>query len=445
MRLTALWLVLILVTLKATAATPIFDGQGNLIGATGVMVEGESYDFALSEATCAIEYDGCDINELSDFPFGSMPNNATLAIVDQVLPGLTSDQIFGCSRTEHPRLSFCGLITPATQGNVVIGSPARIDYLGNASFPGNSNLGAQFDFSAAATRVLVVWSRSRPLISVPAVIDFGGVSLGTQAEIPLIVTNAGTSNLVVTSITVEPAGTGLGWAPGPQAPPPMDPLFPVVIEPGTQVSPGPVGSSVFFFAQDAGPAAATLRIFSNDPSSPVTEISLLGNGIIESAVECSGLVATIVGTAGPDVLRGTTADDVIVGLDGNDLIRGRGGNDTICGGSGDDVIFGNMGDDNMHGEAGDDTIHSGGGFDVAVGGPGADVLLGNGDDDTLDGGDGPDRLLGGGGFDLLSGGSEDDVLIGNGDGDTLNGGEGTDTCDNGAADTVDSCELTRLD
>ena len=45
--------------------------------------------------------------------------------------------------------------------------------------------------------------------------------------------------------------------------------------------------------------------------------------------QCKGLVATIVGTSGNDVLTGTAARDVIAALGGNDRIAGLGGNDVI--------------------------------------------------------------------------------------------------------------------
>lgn len=142
-------------------ATQQFDEQGNLTGATGVIVLGNIpriYDIELRDTTCASEYNGCDVNELADFPFGSNPNPGALAIVDQVLPGLTSDQITGCFRTEHPRLSFCDLLTPGTQSNAIVVSPARVDFEGNVGFPGNSFVAADFDFTQASTRVLVVWT-----------------------------------------------------------------------------------------------------------------------------------------------------------------------------------------------------------------------------------------------------------------------------------------------
>ena len=60
--------------------------------------------------------------------------------------------------------------------------------------------------------------------------------------------------------------------------------------------------------------------------------------------------ATIVGTAGDDVIRGTEGQDVIVGLGGNDRIWGLGGDsgglelvDVIDGGDGGDFILGDTG------------------------------------------------------------------------------------------------------
>jgi Tol biopolymer transport system component len=102
---------------------------------------------------------------------------------------------------------------------------------------------------------------------------------------------------------------------------------------------------------------------------------------VATGARCGGLLATIVGTAGPDVLEGTRSDDVIVGLAGNDRIDGRGGRDVICGGSGRDALTGGRGPDRL------------------FGGPGKDTLLGGRGPDRLDGGPGPDNCNGGRGRD----------------------------------------------
>ncbi len=88
---------------------------------------------------------------------------------------------------------------------------------------------------------------------------------------------------------------------------------------------------------------------------------------------CRGQVATIVGTAGDDVLTGTPGDDVIV--------AGK-GNDSIFAGAGNDIVCGNGGADELWGEAGRDLL---------LGGGGADTLIGGADKDRLRGGQGADR------------------------------------------------------
>lgn len=100
---------------------------------------------------------------------------------------------------------------------------------------------------------------------------------------------------------------------------------------------------------------------------------------------CHGQEATIVGTAGKDVLRGTQGRDVIVGLGGDDVIDGRGGDDLVCGGPGNDVIQGGYGDDRVYGQSGSDVINGGPGDDRISGGQGTDVMAGGGGRDYLDG------------------------------------------------------------
>ena len=74
---------------------------------------------------------------------------------------------------------------------------------------------------------------------------------------------------------------------------------------------------------------------------------------------CGGLIPTILGTGGDDVLTGTPGDDVIVGGAGNDVIGGGGGNDTICGGAGRDRISGGPGRDFISGGPGHDRCTNG--------------------------------------------------------------------------------------
>ena len=147
----------------------------------------------------------------------------------------------------------------------------------------------------------------------------------------------------------------------------------------------------------------------------------------EQNADCSGLVATIVGTGVSDVLQGTSGDDVINGMDGDDIIDGLGGNDVICGGDGDDVIDGGDGDDLLRGKLGNDMMLGGAGNDNMIGGRGDDRLEGGIGDDTLSGWSGNDELLGGDGNDSLHGGDGDDYLLGGDGNDKLRGWLGNDT------------------
>lgn len=101
------------------------------------------------------------------------------------------------------------------------------------------------------------------------------------------------------------------------------------------------------------------------------------------AATCSGKPATIVGTAGPDVLSGTADRDVIAGQGGDDRIDGGGGADLICGGGGKDIARAGRGDDQVFGE---------GGADRLFGGRGDDRLVGGSDSDRCQGGVGSDAL-----------------------------------------------------
>ncbi|MCZ2830817.1 ExeM/NucH family extracellular endonuclease [Modestobacter sp. VKM Ac-2986] len=89
---------------------------------------------------------------------------------------------------------------------------------------------------------------------------------------------------------------------------------------------------------------------------------------------CNGLVPTIRGTAGDDVLTGTNGRDVIMGLGGNDTIVGGNGDDVLCGGEGTDTLTGGNGDDVLLGGFGADTLRGENGSDTLIGGAGTDVL-----------------------------------------------------------------------
>lgn len=165
------------------------------------------------------------------------------------------------------------------------------------------------------------------------------------------------------------------------------------------------------------------------------------------AAACSGLVATIVGTSGDDVLQGTPGPDVIAGLQGDDVILGAAGDDVICGGIGDDFLVGNDGFDVIFGAQGDDTIVAAGGasgtrLNDAVGGgrffggQGDDTIFGSNRWDRAQGGPGNDRIQGFDGRDWIRGGPGEDFLEGGNNVDDLHGGNGNDIIATGGGDIV---------
>jgi Ca2+-binding RTX toxin-like protein len=99
----------------------------------------------------------------------------------------------------------------------------------------------------------------------------------------------------------------------------------------------------------------------------------------------AGDFETVIGGAGPDVLRGDRSSESLIGGSGGDVLGGDRGNDTLAGLLGDDLLEGGDGDDVLRAAAG------------------ADVLLGMDDDDRLAAGPGDDFLFGGFGSDVLKG------------------------------------------
>jgi hypothetical protein len=78
---------------------------------------------------------------------------------------------------------------------------------------------------------------------------------------------------------------------------------------------------------------------------------------------CDNRIATLVGTAGRDVLRGSRGPDVIASGAGRDRVVGGRGNDRICTGAGRDLIEGGFGRDTLVGGPGADRIKGGAGRD----------------------------------------------------------------------------------
>ena len=125
----------------------------------------------------------------------------------------------------------------------------------------------------------------------------------------------------------------------------------------------------FAYQYDGDPALYAPNQFRSSDHDPL----VLGVDLEE---RCAGLIPTIRGTDGPDVLNGTSGIDVIMGLGGADVIRGANAEDVICGGAGNDTLRGENGRDVLLGGFGDDVLFGGNGDDMLTGGPGTDLLNG---------------------------------------------------------------------
>jgi Ca2+-binding RTX toxin-like protein len=152
---------------------------------------------------------------------------------------------------------------------------------------------------------------------------------------------------------------------------------------------------------------------------------------------CDGLVTTLLGTEGDDVLDGTSGDDVVYAGPGNDTVNGLAGDDIVCGGDGDDSLDGGDGNDTLRGVEGNDDLAGAGGYDDLFGGTGSDALDGGDNADTLVGDTGNDELRGGKGNDSLNAGEGVDKLWGDDGTDTLDGGNDVDELRGGVGnDTI---------
>ena len=166
--------------------------------------------------------------------------------------------------------------------------------------------------------------------------------------------------------------------------------------------------------------------------------------------------ATIVGTAGIDVLTGTSEEDTISGLGGNDTLNGGAGNDTLDGGAGNDALSGGSGNDTYVVDAAGDTVteaasegtdtvqasvsHTLGANveNLTLTGTGAINATGNILDNTLIGNTGNNVLSGGAGSDAMAGGAGNDTYVVDAAGDTVTeaANAGTDTVQAGISYTL---------
>jgi uncharacterized repeat protein (TIGR01451 family) len=235
------------------------------------------------------------------------------------------------------------------------------------------------------------------------------VQVGQQLTYTIGVENLGPSPATGVTVTDNlPKGVDLVSAFGPSGPCPVQggkvtctigALNPI----GVNYGGTPASATIVVVPRATGTIrnTATVKGDQKDPVSSNDKATATTRVI--GAPTCRGVTATVVGTAGNDVLLGTTGPDVIVGLGGNDRIVSRAGRDLICAGSGNDYIGAGSAADRVFAGAGSDRLLGRGGPDLLKGSGGNDVLKGGPGSDRLRGGSGFDRCLGGGGANSIRG------------------------------------------
>jgi hypothetical protein len=107
---TAISAAALLASTSAPAAVQLVNGSGQLTGATGVVVNGTTYDVSFSDGTCSDLFGGiggCAVGSTFDFTTQAGADAAAQALLDQVL----IDGLAGLFDT-HPELTFgCGGLT----------------------------------------------------------------------------------------------------------------------------------------------------------------------------------------------------------------------------------------------------------------------------------------------------------------------------------------------
>lgn len=149
-----------------SAATLVTDTNGQLIGATGVMVDGTSYDVSFEEGTCPVLFSGCD--GTTDFAFDTMAGAdlAAAALLSQVFVGvydLDPALTIGCTNT-----ATCGALVPYAilVDDVILRS--AVNFAGAGGVTAGTTLSRGFDTTQSSNGVFAVFSKSVPAVPEPA-------------------------------------------------------------------------------------------------------------------------------------------------------------------------------------------------------------------------------------------------------------------------------------
>lgn len=135
---------ILLSVLQAAVAAPVLliDGNGELLGADDLIVNGDAYNVRFVTGSCASSYSGCD--QLSDLPFKNLADASAAgnALLDEVF----TDSSLGMFDRYPDLTANCGF---AFQCNAAI--PYALPGAGQVSFLFASNGLNQSDFLANST------------------------------------------------------------------------------------------------------------------------------------------------------------------------------------------------------------------------------------------------------------------------------------------------------
>ncbi|MDN4502238.1 PEP-CTERM sorting domain-containing protein [Alteromonadaceae bacterium BrNp21-10] len=151
--------------ISSVAQAALIVENGQLMGATGISVNGAHYDVMFLDGTCINIFSGCD--EQSDFLFdASGASEASKQLLQQVLldvtlglfdftPSLTN----GCGSQ-----SYCNILTPFELGTGVLAKAAHnntnpaADYFYDDGT--NSGLGVDFNLAGFGEYTYALWTKS---------------------------------------------------------------------------------------------------------------------------------------------------------------------------------------------------------------------------------------------------------------------------------------------
>ena len=196
--------------------------------------------------------------------FGNVTVGKTSSLTVTILNAGTASATVSQATVSNPQFKLSGITLPMT---VAAGqsSTVTVSVTPTASGPISGTLSVLGDSGSAPVVVNLTATAvaTNPQIAVSsATINFGSVTINTQATSNLTISNTGSADLTVSLISVN--GTGFGAT---------GITTPKVISAGQSAT-----LSISFVPTTATASSGTLSITSNDPTNPTTTVALSGTG-----------------------------------------------------------------------------------------------------------------------------------------------------------------------